>query len=277
MNTQTEPPAGPQAETIADLLIKLKAAQQRRIGELAQTIKNAPPVTKCHHCQFPTARLNPERSMNEGRPIWDCENCQRIATADAWARRQIAAGIPVDVRHATVQNWHPGDPAPNSDHPSAFLTAAESFCGADLRNLILAGPPGIGKGHLAAAIANRYLECDHRVRWRIMHRLFEAGHRAYEQNNREDFIFQHVAMHLLILDEIAMVELPKDGERTLYDIIDGRQKARLQTILISNQPAVVVRNWLGAAITDRLRSGGVKFLWGDWPSARGNRTKDHAF
>lgn len=243
---------------------------------MQRMIEQAPSPALCPKCNHANARLAPDR-CTDTELAYDCDNCNRIAAEDKWAARQEAAGIPTDVRHATFENFAPGDPRENSDHPDVFVTAARDLLNRRIRNLVIAGPPGVGKGHLTAAICNEAMRQGAKVRWRVVHRLFEALHRGYEDGNRETIIRQHGEIDILVLDEIAMAELPKDGQRSLYDILDMRHKRGCPTILLSNQPAEPIKNWLGPAITDRLRSGRVKFLWADWPSARGNRTKDHAF
>lgn len=275
--TPTETPA---KQSVNLIISRLRAKQRRVIEKLKEEIEAAPRTIRCN-CGAPEAILNVEKSAELGHLVYDCEKCLELERDLEWNRRQSAAGIPVDVRHAHFGNWSPGDPAPASDHPSKVLEAARALSNGEIRNLILAGPPGVGKGHLTAAIANKMLweqgPATKLVLWRICHRLFEASHKAYEDRNRDALISQHVNPRLLVLDEAAMAEMPKDGERFLYDIIERRHTLKQRTVILSNQGAAQIRNWLGPAITDRLRSGGVKFQWLEWPSARGNRQKDGAF
>lgn len=253
------------------------AAFKRRSDRFAAVLEQLPKLKPCDRCGHEGAALNVDRSFESGRPFYDCEPCESIERRERWRRRQEAAGIPEDVRHASFDNWAPGDPVGQSDHPTKVIEAVRQVIDGRLRNLILAGTPGVGKGHAAATVANEFLNGQQKVRWRVMHRLLEASHRAYEDGTRQDLIEQHASVSLLILDEVAMSELPRDGERFVYDLVDLRQKRRLPTIMTTNKPAEVVRDWLGAPTTDRLRSGGVKFLWLEWTSARGRKTIDGAF
>lgn len=276
MTMNTTPPPPEPLGTITDRLLAMAA---KRSEVFAFQIQAAARQRNCPTCDH-LSTLNEDESLTAGKLVYRCESCAAVQAETAKRDHWRKSGIPVDVHHATFDNFDTtGIPALASDSQTKFLRAAKEFDTGTVRNLIMAGTPGIGKGHLAAAIAKTRIERFYRyaVQWWVMHKLFEASHRAYEDGNRQMMIDRLVDVPLLILDEIALAPPPADGERFLYDIINGRQQNRRQTIFLSNKAAEQIRNWLGPATTDRLRSGGVRFLWGDWPSARGSKIEGGGF
>jgi len=262
--------------SITDRII---AKAQARAAAFAPILTEAPPAKTCKACGE-VSTLNREASEAACALAYDCRSCAATAAHEHLRQVWRRAGIPSDVLHATFDNFDlDRPPREKSDPPHTFKQACITFQHGSPRNLIMAGSVGIGKGHLAAAIAKERIAQagDYSVQWWNCHKLFEASHRAYENGDRQRMIDRLADVALLILDEVAFAELPKDGMRLIYDVIDGRQKNCRQTLLLSNRPAVVIREWLGAAAVDRLRSGGARFLWGDWESARGTKIEGGQF
>jgi len=220
------------------------------------------------------AMLNREASRSAATPIWTCPHCEGERLAKRHAKRIESAGIPADVRKSTLENFDTTRPnvktADGCVSPAAFLKAAKRFDACEVRNVGFAGTPGIGKGHLAAALAIAALVRGKSVSWIECARLFNAYHRAYKNDETESVTEKYASAHLLVLDEICLRELPADGEDILFSILDRRHKAGLQTIFLGNAPAEAIRKWLGSRIVDRLRSGGVAFCYGEWQSMRGS-------
>jgi DNA replication protein DnaC len=183
-------------------------------------------------------------------------------------------GIPFDVCGSTIDNFHLDRPNVKTgegfNSPSKFLEFAEMHRCGEIRNLILAGTPGIGKGHLAAALAIEAIDAGKRVAWIECARLFGSYHAAYATQSTDRVIEPLVSADLLVLDEICLRKLPEDGEEILFTVLDGRHKAKRQTILLGNKTAKETRAWLGERIRDRLNSGGLRFAFGEWDSMRGN-------
>jgi DNA replication protein DnaC len=218
-------------------------------------------------------RLN----MRGDEPLYTCPDCEQDAKVAAKAKRRVEkliyAGVPSDALHATLENFDTSRPNVKPDHhtPSKFLAAAVAFHEQRVRNLILCGSPGIGKGHLAAALAILAYDAGKSIAWIDCFSLFRAVHEAYgsEDSSPDDITRQLGGTYLLVLDELCLRELPADGEEIIFTILDARHKAGKQTILLGNKTAAEVRSWLGSRISDRLRSGGVVFCYGEWDSMRG--------
>lgn len=247
----------------------------RAKSEAFLTLLDAQPQTR--RCPVEThglASLNQEASLKAAQPVYSCPQCEHEAMMARVHKRIEAAGIPADVRHATLTNFMLERPEVRTGEglvpPAKFREKAESFAAGSVRNLVLAGTPGIGKGHLAAALAIHAITQGQSVRWSECARLFKDYHRAYGQDRTDHVLETHTRPALLVLDEIGLRDLPADGEEILFAILDTRHKTGRRTILLGNKTARESREWLGTRITDRLRSGGIAFCYGEWASMRGS-------
>lgn len=144
-------------------------------------------------------------------------------------------------------------------------------------SLILAGKPGTGKGHLAAAIMNRlmpeclpvYTTCLDMIRsvrdtWRKDSRFSET-----------QVLQEYEDAALLIIDEIG-VQYGTDGEQTvIFDVLDRRYRQMRPTIFITNQDRAGFSQFIGERSFDRLKQT-AKWVSFDWPSYRPQARKDAA-
>lgn len=131
------------------------------------------------------------------------------------------------------------------------------------KNIVIAGPPGIGKTHIAKALGHEACRRKKRVFFSKMNSMLTELQKktniGYERMLRKVF-----AADLLILDDFAFRKLQTNEVELLYEIIDERQGIK-STILTSNRP---VQDWLGVfpdpvmggAILDRLVSGAYKLI-----------------
>jgi DNA replication protein DnaC len=216
-----------------------------------------------------------DRSWQDKRPVYGCPACADDVRATRRARRMDAAGIPSDVRHASLANFDVGRPCVNPEHhtPAHFLAAAQKLQAGEIRNLILCGEAGIGKGHIAASLAIAALDEGQSVAWIDCAALFQSYHEAYRDNSTVEVIEKYAGADLTVLDELGLRDLPADGEEILFAILDRRHKRGRSTVLLGNHAKATTTKWLGGRITDRLRSGGCILRYGEWESMRG-KTKD---
>lgn len=268
-----------QIEDATDRLLASLEAHEARTKERLAAIPSTKPCPTCGE----TAVLDPKSlwSDQSGKrdviiiptePQYHCPACLREKAEQQQRDRYLAKGIPRDVLHATLDNFVlAANPKLETGYksPAKFLADAKAFADGELRNLILAGTAGLGKGHLAAAVAKQRIDAGKRVRWTTCARLFADYHRAYKNDATLDVVAPLVRADLLVLDEVCFRDLPSDGEEILFEIIDPRAQQGRQTLLLGNKPADETRQWLGERILDRLRSGGVSFCYGSWPSMRG--------
>lgn len=151
-----------------------------------------------------------------------------------------------------------------SYQPDAY-NAAVSFL-ERRTSLVLFGPNGIGKTHLALAIGNAILEKVGSINAPVLFLKFDDALRqirrtfddGYEGHGEWFFIDRWTSVPLLILDEVGQAGRNSpagDGEFTRrigYDIVDGRYRNGLPMIVTSNKTPNQLCEWLTRSAVDRL-------------------------
>jgi DNA replication protein DnaC len=123
-------------------------------------------------------------------------------------------------------------------------------------DVLLLGPPGSGKSHLAQAIGHAAIQQGYRVLYREAHTLLEELTDATLAGTRKDYVAELAAVPLLIIDDLGMRKLAHTAAEDLLEIIMRRYE-RASTMLTSNRPVDDWGKLLGdtAAVTallDRL-------------------------
>ncbi len=121
-------------------------------------------------------------------------------------------------------------------------------------NVVLLGPPGVGKSHLATSIGLSAIRCGYTVRYSSAYDLIDELSTGDEARQR---LFNELRRtSLLIIDDLGMKKLPSSAAEDLLEIIMQRYE---QTALIvtSNRPPedwgkVLGDNATATVILDRL-------------------------
>jgi len=123
-------------------------------------------------------------------------------------------------------------------------------------NILLCGPSGVGKSHLANALAIEALKRDYRVLSRPAHRLLSDLQAARATGTHTRLMTRILTCDLLVLDDFGLQPLPAQAVQDLYEIITERYE-RGSLIITSNRAftewAEVFNNdLLASAALDRL-------------------------
>lgn len=123
-------------------------------------------------------------------------------------------------------------------------------------NILLCGPTGVGKSHLANALACEALKRDYRALSRPLHRLLADLHAARANGAYNRLWTRLVTCDLLVLDDFGLQALTPQAAQDLYEIISERYEHR-SLILTSNRallewPEVFNNDLLASAALDRL-------------------------
>ncbi len=102
-------------------------------------------------------------------------------------------------------------------------------------NLIMFGPPGGGKSHLAAAIGLALIEKGWRVLFARTSDLVQKLQVARRELVLEGALAKLDKYHLLILDDLAYVTKDQAETSVLFELISARYERR-STLITANQP-----------------------------------------
>ena len=106
------------------------------------------------------------------------------------------------------------------------------MCGfiAHHENILICGLTGVGKSHVANAIACEALKGDFRVLCRSTQRLLADLHAARASASYSRMLAKVLAVDLLVLDDFGLQPIPPQGAQDLYQIISERYEHRSMII-----------------------------------------------
>lgn len=123
-------------------------------------------------------------------------------------------------------------------------------------NLILFGPSGVGKTHLAAAIGHSALQQDMRVLFSSTMALTQQLQQAHKECQLPEALNKLSRFQLLILDDIGYIKKDSQETSVLFELIAERYETG-SLVITANQPfsewhQIFPDNMMTVAAVDRL-------------------------
>jgi DNA replication protein DnaC len=182
--------------------------------------------------------------------VWDCDCRQRFL------ERLADAGFPPRFSHATLGDldWEHVEPVEAQNtlreyvgHIAGYL--AESF------GLILSGPVGCGKTHLAIGVAKIACAYGYGVLFVNVPAWFQElrdGYASSSSLSEREWLDEMREVAVLVLDDLG-AEKPSDWARErLYVVINHRSLSRRPTFITTNRSLEELEHAIGERVMSRL-------------------------
>ena len=123
---------------------------------------------------------------------------------------------------------------------------------AEHRGLLLIGPSGVGKSHIAISLAVAAISAGHTALYRSAFDLVQDLAEASATGGRRELIGELSQVELLILEDLGMKSIPQAMAEDLTEVFFRRYE-RASTIVTTNRP---IEDW-GKVLGDTASAGAI--------------------
>jgi DNA replication protein DnaC len=209
--------------------------KQLRLSALAQTLPvrlQEASANRLSHAEFLELILQDELNVREQRKI-----TRRTQAAEFTALKSLEDF-----------DWRFN---PSISRKDIYELAACHFV-RQASDILLVGPPGVGKSHLAQAIGYEAIKQGFLVRYRSIFDLVADFSCEEATGERDRLLRSYLKPDLLIIDDMGMKMLPKHAGEHLLEVIMRRYENR-STVMTSNRP---LEDW-GKLLQDVPTAGAI--------------------